>query len=188
MVRLLYKEKEVILPENCSVELNNKIFTFKGPLGEQNYDASKYKFTFELDDNKILIKSWHGNKKKNSLLNTLSSHLLNNANGVVKGFKYTLRTVYKHFPIQLVIEENGKVVTVKNFLGAKVPRSFKLIGSAIASQGETKDFIEISGINLEHVSQSAANLIDDCQRRKNNDSRIFLDGIYKINKGVIKSE
>ncbi len=73
MARKLYMEKSVDIPEKCEVQLSDKVFTFSGPLGEQVYDASRFNFTFELEDDKILIKSWHGSSKKNSLLNSCIS-------------------------------------------------------------------------------------------------------------------
>jgi large subunit ribosomal protein L6 len=45
----------------------------------------------------------------------------------------------------------------------------------------TEDDIIITGINLEHVSQSAAN-IQNATRLRKKDRRVFLDGIYVLKK------
>jgi large subunit ribosomal protein L6 len=45
----------------------------------------------------------------------------------------------------------------------------------------TEDEVFISGIDIEHVSQSAANIQQACKIR-DKDRRVFLDGIYVIRK------
>lgn len=174
----LYEERVVKIPAGCKVTLKDKIFTFKGELGTQSYDASKHLFTFELDNSVIRIRSWHGNKHKHDMLGTVSSHIRNNAVGVVKGYKFTLRAAYKHFSINMAIADNGKTVVVRNFLGTKSILSFPMRGESKAMIGETKDILVIQGINLEDVSQSAAHVQNTVAKRKKHDVRTFLDGIF----------
>lgn len=174
----LYEERVVAIPDQCKVTLEGKVFTFSGPLGTQKYDATKQLFTFELEPKLIRIRSWHGNKHKHDMLGTISAHLKNNAKGVVVGFKYVLRVAYKHFSINVSIVDNGKTVIVKNFLGTKDVLTFPVRGESKAMIGETKDIVIIQGINLDDVSQTAAHISNVCAKRKKNDERIFLDGIF----------
>ncbi|KAL6121776.1 ribosomal prt L9 [Nucleospora cyclopteri] len=185
MAKLLLKEEIVKIPADCIVTRNNNIFTFSGPLGEQTFDVTPFKFTFIMEDGRILIKSWHGNRKKNNLLYTVGSHLRNNANGVVKGFKFVLKALYNHFSIQLVVADQGKSITVKNYLGNKIPKVFPVLGKSTASIGDDKDILIIQGINLNDVSQSAANIINDCRKKKKYDPRVFLDGIFTIERATL---
>ncbi|OQS53506.1 rpl6 [Ecytonucleospora hepatopenaei] len=185
---LLHNSAEVELPKECEVTfVNDHLFTFKGPLGQQQYDVSKFNFTFTIRENDgqrvIVIDSWHGSKKKNNFLNTVASHLRNCVTGVTKGFRYVSKAVYKHFPIQMVIEDKGKTVVVKNFYGNKQAKRFPMLGDSIATIGDEKDVLIVEGTNIEHVSQSSANVTNWGKKEKLYDPRIFLDGIYLVERG-----
>ncbi|KAI5151256.1 large subunit ribosomal protein L9e [Enteropsectra breve] len=177
-MRSLYEEKLVPIPKNVTVTLNDKIFTFEGPLGKQTYDVSKLLYTFDILDNNVRVRSWHGNRKKNDLLGTIAAHIKNHANGVVSGFKYVLKAAYRHFSINITVAKDGKSVTVKNFLGSNHVKVFPVRGDSKAVVGENKDLLIISGINLNDVSQTAAHISSTCAKQKKNDVRIFMDGIY----------
>jgi len=68
---------------------------------------------------------------------------------------------------------------IKNFIGERGMRKANLIGDVQIRT--TEDEIFISGIDIEHVSQSAANIQQACKIR-DKDRRVFLDGIYVIRK------
>jgi large subunit ribosomal protein L6 len=66
-------------------------------------------------------------------------------------------------------------LTIENFIGERNPRKAKIMGdSKIIIKG---DDIIVQGINLEDVSQTAAN-IQNATKIRNKDPRVFLDGIY----------
>jgi large subunit ribosomal protein L6 len=93
--------------------------------------------------------------------------------GVTKGFTYKLKIVFSHFPISVKLKE--KTVLVENFTGERSPRKSKIIGEVkVKIQGED---IIVQGINLEDVSQTAAN-VEQATKVKRKDPRIFLDGLY----------
>lgn len=184
-MKSLFQERKVKIPEGCTVTFNNDKFTFEGKLGTQIYDVSSLKYTFEVSKDNISIKCWHCNRAKLQLINTVTSHIKNYMTGVTVGFKYVLRSVFRHFPIQVSINKNGKEVKVGGFIGSKEERVYPIRGESVALPGEIKDTIFIQGININDVSQSAASIISDSLRRKKHDERIFVDGIYILEKTAI---
>ena len=65
-----------------------------------------------------------------------------------------MRAVYAHFPINLVLSEEGSVVEVRNFLGEKYTRTVRLREGVKASTTGTKDEIKVEGNDIELVTQS----------------------------------
>jgi large subunit ribosomal protein L6 len=97
--------------------------------------------------------------------------------GVRKGFTYKLKIVFSHFPISVKTKE--KTILIENFTGERNPRKARIIGNAqVKIQG---DDVVVQGINLEEVSQTAAN-IEQATRIRRKDPRVFLDGVYVYEK------
>ncbi len=88
-----------------------------------------------------------------------------------------MKYVYAHFPINLVVSKDNKVVDVKNYLGEKMERTIVLLGDTTAKLSKdidgTKDEITIQGSSLDAVSQSCAN-IQQIAKVKDKDIRKFL--------------
>merc|ERR1711862_528197 len=97
--------------------------------------------------------------------------------GVTNGYRYKMKSVYAHFPINIAIQDNGQTVEVRNFLGEKYVRRVTMSDGVKCVQTGQKDEIAVEGNDLELVSQSAAS-IQQCVLVKNKDIRKFLDGIY----------
>ena len=93
--------------------------------------------------------------------------------GVTKGYNYKLKIVFSHFPISAKIQD--KSVVIENFTGERRARLIKIVGD-VKVKIEPEDII-ISGINLEEVCQTAAN-IEQSTRVRGKDPRVFLDGVY----------
>jgi large subunit ribosomal protein L9e len=87
--------------------------------------------------------------------------------------------------MNLAISENNTVVEIRNFLGEKRVRRLKMLpGVTIEQSAELKDEIILKGNSLDNVSQSAAS-IQQSVTVKNKDIRMFLDGIYVTERGII---
>jgi large subunit ribosomal protein L6 len=93
--------------------------------------------------------------------------------GVQKGFSYKLKIVFSHFPISVKVQ--GKTVLIENFTGERRARKAKILGD-VQVKVQSEDIV-VQGLNLEDVSQTAAN-IEQATKVKKKDPRVFLDGIY----------
>uniref|UniRef100_A0AAZ3NZN5 Large ribosomal subunit protein uL6 n=1 Tax=Oncorhynchus tshawytscha TaxID=74940 RepID=A0AAZ3NZN5_ONCTS len=89
------------------------------------------------------------------------------------GFRYKMRSVYAHFPINVVMQESGKYIR----------RVRMRQGVSCAVSAAQKDELILEGNDIELVSNSAA-LIQQATTVKNKDIRKFLDGIYVSEKGT----
>jgi len=105
--------------------------------------------------------------------------------GVTKGYQYKMRTVYAHFPINVVVKEDQTGVSIRNFLGEKHIRDVQMLpGVLIQNSKAQKDELILEGNSIEKVSACAARIHQSCKVR-NKDIRKFLDGIYVSAKGNI---
>jgi len=136
----------------------------------------------------VVVEEWFGTRVAIACISTCVSHIKNMMTGVTKGFLFKMRMVYAHFPISVTIENNGKQVDVRNFLGEKVVRTVHMLEGVDVKRGtEEKDQIVLAGNSLEAVSQSAAN-IHNCALVRHKDIRKFLDGIYVSSRGHISAD
>lgn len=70
--------------------------------------------------------------------------------GVTKGFRYKVRLVYAHFPVNVNIEGVDKVVEIRNFLGEKRVRRVEMLpGVKVLRSAAIKDELVIEGNDLE---------------------------------------
>jgi len=71
-----------------------------------------------------------------------------------QGYKYKMKAVYAHFPINIAISENGTLVEVRNFLGEKFIRRVRMRRGVTCANSGVKDEIMLEGNDIELVSNS----------------------------------
>jgi large subunit ribosomal protein L6 len=173
-MRLPEISRTIQVPDGVDVTLDKRKVTVKGAKGTLTRDFSYVPVSIEAKDAKT-VRIWAEwpRKKEASLVGTVNSHIQNMITGVEKGFLYKLKIVFSHFPISVKVQD--KFVLIENFTGERQGRKAKIIGD-VKVKVESEDVL-VEGINLEDVSQTAAN-IEQATKVKKKDPRVFLDGIY----------
>mgnify|MGYP000212138303 CR=1 FL=1 len=172
-MRRLIEERTIEIPENVTVKVKGKVVEVTGEKGRLVRDFSHAPVSIQLEDGLIKVSSEWPRKREAALVGTVHSHIRNMIIGVTEGFTYKLKIVFSHFPISVKID--GKRILIDNFTGERSSRVAKIVGD-VKVKIESEDII-IQGINIEHVSQTAAN-IEQATKVKKKDPRVFLDGIY----------
>jgi len=170
--------QEISIPKEVKVEIDGMKVKVIGPKGQLE---KEFKTTYDIKiekNERIKVFSEDDRRKVRAMIGTIVAHIRNMIDGTTKGFTYILRAVYSHFPITVKVE-SGKVI-IQNFLGERKPRVAKIVGDTDVKVSGSE--IIVSGIDLEKVSQTAAN-IEQATRITGYDRRRFMDGIYIVSKG-----
>ncbi|GFP56390.1 hypothetical protein ACSS6W_006662 [Trichoderma asperelloides] len=192
-MRYIHSQEILEIPEGVKVSIKTRIVTVEGPRGKLTKNLGHLAVNFgHPKKNTISIEIHHGNRKNVATLRTVRSIIENLITGVTKGFKYKMRYVYAHFPINVNLEKNKESglfeVEIRNFIGEKIVRRVTMHeGVDVEISKAQKDELILTGNSLENVSQSAADIQQIC-RVRNKDIRKFLDGLYVSEKGNVVEE
>ncbi|MEM0372597.1 MAG: 50S ribosomal protein L6 [archaeon] len=166
-------EYEITVPQGVTVSVTKKDVTVKGKLGELRKSFKLDRVKAEQKEGVLTLKVENAKTQEKANLGSITAHVKNMISGVEKGHKYSLKILYKHFPINVSVEKDR--VVIKNFAGEKKPRFAKIVGATkVTIKG---DIIEAEGLDIEEVGQTAAN-IEQATRIRRKDIRIFQDGIF----------
>jgi large subunit ribosomal protein L6 len=176
-MRAVEVSKVVQIPDDVELTLEGKKVTVKGAKGTLTRDFSYAPISMELQGKSLRIWANWPRKKESALVGTIYAHINNMITGVRKGFTYKLKIVFSHFPISVKVQDG--MVLIENFTGERNPRKAKIVGDAKVKVAG--DDVIVQGINLEDVSQTAAN-IEQATKVRRKDPRVFLDGIYLYEK------
>ncbi|KAJ3588764.1 hypothetical protein NHX12_009618 [Muraenolepis orangiensis] len=188
-MKTILSNQTIDIPDNVEVKLNGRTVTVKGPRGtlrrEFNHINLELSLLLGQKHKKLRVDKWWGNRKELATVRTICSHVQNMIKGVTMGFRYKMRPVYAHFPINVVVQESGALVEIRNFLGEKYVRRVRMrTGVGCALSAAQKDELVLEGNDVELVSNSAA-LIQQATTAKKKDIRKFLDGIYVSEKTTV---
>ncbi|AQK79912.1 60S ribosomal protein L9 [Zea mays] len=153
------------IPEGVTVTVAAKLVTVEGPRGKLTRNFKHLNLDFQLQEGgrKLKVDAWFGTRRTMAAIRTAISHVQNLIKGVTKGYRYKMRFVYAHFPINASITNSNTAIE------------------------KVKDELILDGNDVELVSRSAALINQKCHVKKK-DIRKFLDGIYVSDKGVIEEE
>jgi large subunit ribosomal protein L9e len=190
-MRYIHSEETLTIPENVKIHIKSRIVTVEGPRGKLVKNLSHLSVCFSHPSKNIVnIELHHGARKNVATLRTVKTLINNLIIGVTRGFRYKMRYVYAHFPINVNVENNPETglyeVEIRNFIGEKIVRRVTMHpGVEVEISKSQKDELILSGNSLENVSQSAADIQQIC-RVRNKDIRKFLDGLYVSERGNIE--
>jgi len=169
--------KEIELPDTAIAVFDGQYLSVKGPKGEAKRYIKGRSVSIRVDNKKIIFESGRSTKEDKKMIGSLVAHVKNMIKGSAQGHNYILKICSGHFPMNVSI--TGNRLTIKNFLGEKVPRVLQIKdGAEVKVDG---DIIHITSISKETAGQVSAD-IEQLTRRPGYDTRIFQDGIYIINK------
>ena len=189
-MKLLSATRTLAIPDGVTVEIKGRRVRVKGPRGVltkdfKHLDVDAYLAKDEAGKPVLKVDVWFGKRATLAAIRTLCSHVSNMITGVTKGFRYKVRLVYAHFPVNVNIEAGNKVVEIRNFLGEKRVRRVTMLGDVKVDRNPAqKDELLLEGSDVELVSRSAALCSQACLV-KNKDIRKFLDGCYVCGKETI---
>jgi len=189
-MRDILQTEELDIPDEVTVSVKSRVIEVTGPRGTLTKNVRHVNMDIRLiksksKKNKVTLAVWQGTRKHVACLRTIKSLITNMITGVTKGFLYKMRAVYAHFPINCIIQEDGRRLEIRNFLGEKTVRHVDMLDGVTVSESKAqKDELILEGADIQNVSQSAASIQGIC-RVRNKDIRKFLDGVYVSEKTTI---
>ncbi len=167
--------EKVAVPKNVEIGVEGAMVRVKGGKGVCERRFAHPNIMLKMDGNNLIISAKKATKSEKTMINTFKAHIKNMITGASEGFEYRLKICSSHFPMNVSIE--NKSVVIKNYIGEKTPRIAKILDNV--SVNVEGDIIKVSGLDIESVGQTAAN-IEQATRRTGFDRRVFQDGIYMI--------
>jgi large subunit ribosomal protein L6 len=193
MAREIYVRREVTVPQGVKVHVVGKRVRVEGPLGSVEKDFSHAKnVNITQEDGKIVLEAFNADKKTYSVVNTLASKIENMIVGVEKGFRYKMKIVYAHFPMNVKVDDKNGIVIIENFLGRRGKITTRLM-PGVKVKVDKEDVI-IEGVDKDAVAQTAASIYEVTRLRGKyrmsphgrEGGPGILDGIYLYAKEHIK--
>ncbi|KAI3981876.1 hypothetical protein MKX01_041139 [Papaver californicum] len=193
-MKTILSSETMDIPDGVKIKVKAKMIEVEGPRGKLIRNFRHLNLDFQLIKNaetgekQLKVDAWFGSRKTSASIRTALSHVNNLITGVTKGYRYKMRFVYAHFPINASITNGNKGIEIRNFLGEKKVRKVDMLdGVSIVRSEKVKDELVLDGNDVELVSRSCALINQKCHV-KNKDIRKFLDGIYVSEKGTVEVE
>ncbi|EOY23792.1 60S ribosomal protein L9-1 isoform 1 [Theobroma cacao] len=124
-MKTILSSETMDIPDGVSIKVKAKLIEVEGPRGKLTRNFKHLNLDFHLikdeetGKRKLRIEAWFGSRKTSAAIRTALSHVENLITGVTKGYRYKMRFVYAHFPINASITNGNKSIEIRNFLGEK---------------------------------------------------------------------
>ncbi len=169
--------EKVHLPDNVKASYENGVLALKGPNGENKKAFAANETRIKAEKEEITIVYEKSSKRSKKTAKTIKAHIKNMVRGVTEGHAYRLKICSGHFPMNVSIA--GNELVIKNFIGEKYPRRAR-IAPEVNAVVEGQEIL-IRSTSKEAAAQCAAT-IEQLTKRTGFDRRVFMDGIFIINK------
>ncbi len=167
---------EIEIPKNCNVALEGDAIRVTAGSEVHTFKFNSRKLRVSLDGTKLKAEPIKKIRRETgATIKTMLMLIRNLFDGNSKLYERKLQVIYAHFPVS--IEQKGRAIQIKNFLGEKVPRHAEIVGSTqVQTTGQE---IIVRGTDKSAVGQTAANIVQ-AVRIVGKDRRVFQDGIYLV--------
>lgn len=124
-MKTILSSETMDIPDGIEIKIKAKIIEVTGPRGTltRNFKHLNLDFLLITDEEtgkrKLKVDAWFGSRKTTAAIRTALSHVGNLITGVTQGFRYKMRFVYAHFPINASITNSNSAIEIRNFLGEK---------------------------------------------------------------------
>uniref|UniRef100_A0A8C5NYC9 Large ribosomal subunit protein uL6 n=1 Tax=Jaculus jaculus TaxID=51337 RepID=A0A8C5NYC9_JACJA len=139
-MKTILSNQTVDIPENVDIMLKGRTVIVKGPRETLWRDFNHINVELSLLGKKkqrLQVDKWWGDRKELATVRTVRSHVQNMINGVTLGFRYKMRSVCAHFPINYIRRVRMRT------------------GVACSVSQAQKDELILEGNDIELVSNSA---------------------------------
>merc|ERR1719408_1241715 len=128
-MKTLVSEESVKIPKGIKITIKSKKVEVTGKHGSLKNDFKHLPIELWVDKstNSVKARMYFAKSKQIAALRSVCSHINNLFDGVEKKFRYKMRLVYAHFPINANITNGGKTVEVRNYLGEKIVRVVNML-------------------------------------------------------------
>ncbi|KAI6697694.1 hypothetical protein NL676_017813 [Syzygium grande] len=122
-MKTILSSETMDIPYGVSIKISAKVIEVEGPRGKLTRNFKHLNLDFQLirdeatGKRKLKIEAWFGTRKTSAAIRTALSYVENLITGVTKGYRYKMRFVYAHFPINASITNSSKSIEICNFLG-----------------------------------------------------------------------
>ena len=111
-MKQILSSQYVNIPEGVTIEHKSRVVTVTGPRGTLTRNLKHVSCEMCVVGDKMRVDMWMSRKKELAALRSVASHIQNMCTGVTRGYSYSVRFVYNHFPINVAVD--GQTISIRN--------------------------------------------------------------------------